>query len=580
MKEAAGVGLPQTNKSVNGSEIDNDGDPDLIISIVNTVLAFASLALGIVGIQFIISSGYTPPPIPAGWIIGNIFLLGGSAFALQALISLVVVLGVNGCKPKTHANTARCVFVLLWGGGIAAYAVFRFLLEHPFVLSDCPCPAFHAEDGNGGCIPCPGFIAGVCEDEECVCGNGVCSESTATCTCDFNWQIDENMTCTQCSDRTMDSSLGKCTRCRERFKPNAEGDCTLCRNGYVGSNCLDCAPGFQPRLNNDGSVFLTDEGAMVCGPVFPGCVDDQPAGGGRSGPMCEVVENCAQWGDVNAKVRETNADVALAQPATFTFNGQTCQYDHDCEQSYNCRGICSWGKGGLEGALCLEDSDCGGGECEGRVCALERRIGSTDCVCSRAGFQAPRCQACPGFDYIYAESVCAGRGSCQPFYVDVGLGWASEYDSLQCVCGKPNGVLAEFPKYSGDYCEKIVGEDGTIQKCAEGYFGDDCSITCDGGDGWGGASVCSSRGACKFDGTNAYCECDADTKPGGIGYFAGTLCQECAGEFYSSQCAPCPGLQVTSDCGPHSFNLSETTCFDSCNVKTCDDGIQGKGICY
>ena len=215
MKEAAGVGLPQTNKSVNGSEIDNDGDPDLIISIVNTVLAFASLALGIVGIQFIISSGYTPPPIPAGWIIGNIFLLGGSAFALQALISLVVVLGVNGCKPKTHANTARCVFVLLWGGGIAAYAVFRFLLEHPFVLSDCPCPAFHAEDGNGGCIPCPGFIAGVCEDEECVCGNGVCSESTATCTCDFNWQIDENMTCTQCSDRTMDSSLGKCTRCRE-----------------------------------------------------------------------------------------------------------------------------------------------------------------------------------------------------------------------------------------------------------------------------------------------------------------------------------------------------------------------------
>lgn len=218
------------------------------------------------------------------------------------------------------------------------------------------------------------------------------------------------------------------------------------------------------------------------------------------------------------------------------------------------------------------------------MCGLERRIGSTDCECSRAGFQAPRCQACPGFDYIYAESVCAGRGSCQAKYVDVGLGWASEYDSLQCVCGKPNGVLGEFPKYSGDYCEKIVGEDGTIIECAEGYFGDDCSITCPGADGWGGAAVCSSRGACKYDAEagSTYCDCDEDTKPGGVGFYAGSTCEACAGEFYSNMCQPCPGLQVTSDCPSGSFLLTAdpVTCFNSCNVKTCDDGLQGKGICF
>ena len=562
----------------------NDTDPDFIISIVNTVLAFASLATGIVGVYFIVQSGYTPPPIPVGYIIANVLILFGSALVLQAIVSISIVLGVDGCSPKTHPHTAKQIFFLLWGAGIATYGVFYFLIDHPFVLSQCPCPAFHATDPSGGCVPCPGFEKGVCEDEGCVCGNGVCSETTATCDCDFNWQIDENMTCTQCSDRTKDSSFGKCTRCTERFMPDASRDCTLCRNGYIGSDCKECHPNFEPRRNDDGSIFYTDEGAMVCGPVFPGCKDDQPAGGGRSGTMCEPVENCAQWGDVNAKVRQTNADAALAQPATFTFNGQTCLYDHDCEDSYNCRGICSFGKGGLEGALCLEsETDCGGGVCEGRVCALERRVGSTDCECSRAGYQAPKCQACPGFNKIWSETTCAGRGSCQALFVDArGLGWASEYDSLQCVCSKLLGTLTEFPKYSGEYCEKIVGEDGAVQGCAEGYFGDNCEITCEGGGGWGGAAVCSSRGACKFDGTEAYCDCDSDTKPGGIGFFAGKGCEACAGEFATSQCSPCPGLQVTSDCGPHSFNISTNpvTCFNSCNIKTCDDGKNGNGYCF
>jgi len=562
-----------------------DGDPEFIISIVNTILVFASLALGIVGVGFIVQSEYTPPPIPAGYIIANIFILLRSGIALQSFISLSVVLGVDGCSPKTYTHTTKQLFALFWGAGVATFGVLRFLLDHPFVLDTCPCQPWHATDSNGGCVPCPGFLAGVCETEDCVCGNGVCSETTATCQCDFGWQIGENMTCSRCSDRTMDSSFGQCTRCTERFKPDASGDCSLCRNGYTGSDCKQCHPNFEPRRNDDGSVFLTDEGAMVCGPVFPGCKDDQPLGGGRSGTMCDPVENCAQWGDVNAKVRETNADVALAQPATFTFNGQqTCLYDHDCKNSYNCRGVCSWGKGGLEGALCLENDQCLGGVCEGRVCALERRVGSTDCECSRAGFQAPRCQSCPGYNGLWAESVCSGRGSCQPYYVDVGLGWASEYDSLQCVCGKPLGTLAGdgFPKYSGEYCEKIVGDDGAVQGCAEGYFGDNCEITCEGGGGWGGVGVCSSRGACKFDGTEAYCDCDSDTKPGGIGFFAGKGCEACAGEFATSQCSPCPGLQVTSDCGPHSFNISTNpvTCFNSCNIKQCDDGKNGNGFCF
>ena len=560
----------------------DESDAGWVIQIIHTLIFFGGLAIGLVGIYLLFSSNYSPPPLPIGYLFANIFVLLGSGIALQALIAIIVVHSVEGCTPNNAAFAVRNSFVLAWGIGMIIFGIVRFGIHHPYSLPPCPCPPYHARIDET-CVACPGFQTGVCEDADCVCGSGTCSEVTATCQCDYNFKLAPNGTCALCSDRVMDSSAGRCSRCRERFKPNDRGDCSLCRNGYAGVDCKVCAEGFQPQMNNDGTIFKTDESAMVCGPVFPGCLDDQPAGGGRSGPLCEPVENCAQHGDVNAKVRFTNADAALAQPVTFTFSGETCAYHHDCK-SYNCRGMCSWGKGGLEGAGCLEDSDCAGGSCEGRVCGLEYRVGDTDCECSRAGFQAPRCEMCPGFNGIYSETVCGGRGSCMALYKDVGLGWASEYDSLQCVCGKPTGVLEDFPVYTGDYCERVTDENGQIVSCAEGYFGAGCDKTCPGGQGWGGVSVCNSRGACKYNSRldKAYCACDSDMKPGGIGWFAGEGCELCAGEFFGSQCAPCPGLQINNDCGPDSFNITTdpVTCFASCNIKTCDDGKLGTGICY
>ena len=94
-----------------------DGDPEFIISIVNTILVFASLALGIVGVGFIVQSEYTPPPIPAGYIIANIFILLGSGIALQSFISLSVVLGVDGCSPKTYTHTTKTTVRAFLGRG-------------------------------------------------------------------------------------------------------------------------------------------------------------------------------------------------------------------------------------------------------------------------------------------------------------------------------------------------------------------------------------------------------------------------------------------------------------------------------
>jgi hypothetical protein len=119
-----------------------------------------------------------------------------------------------------------------------------------------------------------------------------------------------------------------------------------------------CHPNFAPRTDIvDGveTVLLTEDGAEICTPVR-GCKDDQPADGGRYGPMCEPVPDdklCAKHGDVGAVVAKPNNKLVL--PATFTTMGDACSYDFECD-SYNCMGFCAFGKGGpRQGALCREN---------------------------------------------------------------------------------------------------------------------------------------------------------------------------------------------------------------------------------
>ena len=168
---------------------------------------------------------------------------------------------------------------------------FRFWVLHPHTLDACPCPPFHARLGEV-CTPCPGYVKGACDDDACVCGNGVCSETTAECSCDANWALGPNATCSVCSPRAVDGPLGACTRCSARFKPDARGDCTLCRNGYAGADCMVCHSNFAPRRDDAGAIVLDADGAQICTPVR-GCKDDQPADGVRVGPMREAVANGA-----------------------------------------------------------------------------------------------------------------------------------------------------------------------------------------------------------------------------------------------------------------------------------------------
>ena len=569
-------------KGVRAQEYDDTADrARCALQVVHLCLMVGALTTGVWGGFNLVESNYTPPPLPAAYVLGQVLVVPATALALTSAVTLGAVLGVyRTCTPDNSGTVTRASFALVWGLGIAAFAVLRFWIPHPHTLSaTCACPDFHVRVDTV-CVPCPGFEKGVCEDAGCVCGGtGVCSETTAQCVCDANWQVGPNGTCSECSPRAVGDD--ECQRCSRRFKPDANGDCTLCRNGYVNGpagECSQCHPNFAPRVDDDGNIVLTEEGAQICSPVR-GCADDQ-----RVGPMCTpVAEKCDAHGDVGAQL--ANANNLMVAPFTFTTTGQSCEYDHDCP-SYNCLGWCV--DGALPGTLCQEDTDClGGGKCRSRTCGAEYRVGDDTCRCSRAGYLAPRCEKCPGFNGVWSASVCGGRGTCAAVFVDgTGRGFLDTYSHLECVCAKPAGVLTEFPKWSGEKCARAVRNDGTTAFCAEGFFGPQCDITCpgDSDSAWGGIGACDSRGVCTFDGTTAQCVCDQDARPNGDGFFHGPSCTQCFDQFYGRNCMSCPKLSRTSSCDdkPPEFLLftDPDQCFASCTTgKTCDDTKEGTGIC-
>ena len=589
------------------AEVTTNGRREHILQIVNGVLLLAALTFASLGVWFITSSGYAAPPIPLGHLVGNFIAIIGAGMVLGATVSMLVVLPSN-CTRANSAFAARAAFALVWGLGLVSWGVFRFVLEHPWTYTSCPCPEFHAKlvvDGAESCVPCPGFLEGNCTSADCLCGDrGTCDESTATCVCDSpNWQVGASGLCDECSERARDGEVeGECGRCTERWKPSdpEAGLCDVCRNGYVdeGNGCKTCGPNFAPRRNASG-IMYTPDGAQICTPV-QGCVDDgQPAGGGRWGPDCEAVtpdRNCRLHGDPDANLAVENNKMVLSR--TFTSSGNACSYNSQCK-TYSCRGYCAFRENALRpGALCEEDSDClQDGACVSRTCGAEPRVAvDDDCQCTKQPWQGPRCEQCPGYSREggWSSTICGGRGTCAPRYLDSGKGYLDVYSHLECLCSKPTSTInAEFPAWAGEKCQRAVNEDFTTAFCAPGFFGPDCDVTCptaanaiDDSDTWGGLRACSARGSCVYDEdlNTAECLCDMDDRVGGDGWYTSGACEACAPNFWGTNCNTCPLLveMGAAACVNASYLIppDETTCHISCFPKTCDDGKEGTGRCF
>ena len=179
----AGKGSAKTNVA-SADDVEERGDPSLAMSIVSGIWFLGSLALAVLGFWYLSESGYTPPPIPVGHVVANVITIPGAALSLSSLSSLAAVHGAAGCTPANRGHAARSSFGLLWGLGIVAFGYVRFWSAHPYTLPGCPCPVLSSKI-DGVCVPCPGYAAGECDTEDCVCGTeGTCSERTAQCVCE------------------------------------------------------------------------------------------------------------------------------------------------------------------------------------------------------------------------------------------------------------------------------------------------------------------------------------------------------------------------------------------------------------
>ena len=102
---------------------------------------FIGILLGSIGISMISSSAYTVPPIPAGWIIGVIFIdVGGSALLTG---------GISVKLFKIQKKFWTMAF--LFGGTMVGLGI-RNLINNPLELPACPClPGYYGKS----CLPCP-----------------------------------------------------------------------------------------------------------------------------------------------------------------------------------------------------------------------------------------------------------------------------------------------------------------------------------------------------------------------------------------------------------------------------------------
>jgi hypothetical protein len=489
-----------------------------------------ALAIGAIGIlsSFVFMAGldYPSPPFPAGYMVGMacIALGGGVTIGSSAL----------AVRQQKGTQLPQWIVIAVLGAGLAAYGITE-IVKHPLELPDCPCPTNYY--GAYPCIPCPQNFAGVCN------GRGVCDDGnigTGDCYCDVGW---DGENCDECAPTFQGGQCNECTR-------GWDGPtCDQCYPGYSGPDCDQCAEGWIPETDSLGTLCRTCET-------------------GRYGGYCTVCQDC-QKHDPNGQCKDNQWHLEnIYNAALCTPDGSTCSNKYGCD-SFNCKGLCVIGDE-TTGQVCEFSGECFPGECQFKQCCLEARHGNGHCECGSVGYLGEDCQACPGFDGVYSNTICTGHGTCAAQYA------GNTYIGLACEC-TPDGVMP-FPAWTGHTCSclKNTATDNDCSKCATGSFGTQCT-SCPGGSG---ISQCNMHGRCD-DGTQGQgtCTCDIDVKYGGLGAFKGEACEAClSGDFYGGSCKTCPNLQVVQ-CIP-GLNLTEIpgvgSCIQSCGDKTCNNNT---GFC-
>ena len=495
------------------------------------ILFAGGILVSFIGIVILFTVDYNTPPIPFGYIVGLTLIIIG--FGLLVASINMAIHYKEQCEQMT-----KFIFFSLIAAGIVIYGII-LLVQHPLELPNCPCLAnFYGQE----CTECPKFNQVYCN------GHGVCDdglEGSGECFCDRAWAGE---TCELCSDSFEPKYLGEFVESCDTCKRNWDGDyCDRCYPGYTGPNCDVCAEGWIPEV---------DELGVLCRKCKPG----------HWGGYCEPCRDCKEH-DPQGICRDNDwheENIYRFTRDSCTPEGKLCTDKYDCG-SFNCKGICVFGDE-TSGLYCEFDGDCGfGGTCEYKQCCLESRHGNGHCECGSLGYYGEDCQACPGFDGVYTETICTGHGTCVAKYVE------EEYTGLVCEC-VPQGTTP-FPAWTGETCSclKETTDQNNCTECATGSWGPQCQ-SCPGGSG---ISQCNMHGICNDgvtgDGT---CDCYVDIKYNGLGGFGGDSCSVCASnDFWGDRCKTCPKIrkeapQLDGKCPANKYTFADGDCTGSCTFGT------------
>jgi hypothetical protein len=200
------------------------------------------------------NSGYTPPEMPPGWIMGMVWTIAGMVVAICWLAYISGQLIDQKCSNKPRWSTTKILSTAIFLVAAAGFAILGTYLRwrHPFRLAPCKC--LDTEFGPL-CKPCKCTEHGLCDSGEY--GSGRCA-------CDLGWAGDY---CEICADQWKPE--GQCDLCKTGY----EGDkCQYCAVGYTGEECDICDDGWRP-WQNVSTIFplsiAKDDNRHICDECLP-----------------------------------------------------------------------------------------------------------------------------------------------------------------------------------------------------------------------------------------------------------------------------------------------------------------------
>lgn len=285
---------------------------------------------------------------------------------------------------------------------------------------------FQDHDGDGTCLPDCATAAlscghGACDDSAgvaaCICEAGYIGESCGSCAPGYQDLTGEGLCRPTCAVAGLDCGTGQCD---DRSGIAA----CVCSAEYVGSSCQECAAGFQDHDGDGVCRPACNGGTLSC---LHGSCDDSS---GTAVCVCEegyVGSSCGQCApgyqdrDLDGICLPSCSAVSLGcvhgicDDATGTaicaceegYQGERCD---TCQEGYSDPdqdGVCVAG-------CAVVNLNCGHGQC------VEDGTGAPSCLCED-GYGGANCTACaPGYQDNDVD------GSCEPTCETSGLSCSAE----------------------------------------------------------------------------------------------------------------------------------------------------------